>query len=329
MKSKILFISIASLFVTVLIVAVTAPKYGIFDTLQNLQHEKKNTVKAQEATEYQIDSSSSASTGGEKTASSSGVLIAPIEPAKTATSNPCSNAQNSNSSQCNSSIAVPTGLSGNWTLVQQDEFNTLDTSKWNTGHTTAAGVINTPFNESTEDGVFSANNVAINNGVAELSLKKQPNGGYQYTSGMLQSIRSFQSGFIEARVSFPTTSGVVPAFWLQNNFTALHNAPFIDIFSYDSTKSSKPVFTVAWQNEKTASYSADYSQNVNYSQFHTFGLQWRSGMVQTYIDGVAGPSYTSSNVSSAPSFITLSLAALKGANPSDAKMLIDYVRVWQ
>lgn len=98
-----------------------------------------------------------------------------------------------------------------------DEFNasTPDWAKWiktgNLPNTTAWKWDN-------------ANNVTIENGVAELTMSHNPNnasdGGTYFKSGILKSYNTFTYGYYEARIKgapFPG-SGVCPSFWLFSNF---------------------------------------------------------------------------------------------------------------
>lgn len=330
MKSSASFIIIGGLLVIIVLAGVLMPQYGLFDVLQNLQHSKKTVAVAEKAYEYDTSVTSTGSTDDSAKTTSSGVLVAPITTVTTPAT--CPSGQVGTPPNCTTPAVTPTGVGGNWSIILQEDFSnaTLDSAKWITGHTTAKGTSTAPFNEATEDGLFSADNVAIKNGTAELTLKKQANGSYQYTSGMLQSTRAYQTGFIEARVSFSTDAGVVPAFWLQNNASGQANAPFIDIFRFDSTKMNKPILGVNWRSgQELKNYSSEYNQAVGAQQFHSYGLLWRAGVVQAYFDGVAGPVYSSANVPTDPSYITLSLAALKGSTaPNNAKMTVDYIRAW-
>ena len=98
-----------------------------------------------------------------------------------------------------------------------DEFNapTPDWSKWiktgNLPNTTAWKWDN-------------ENNVKINNGVAELTMRQNANNvsdnGTYFKSGILKSYNTFTYGYYEAKIkgaNFPG-SGVCPSFWLFSNF---------------------------------------------------------------------------------------------------------------
>lgn len=97
-----------------------------------------------------------------------------------------------------------------------DEFNnaTPDWSKWiktgNLPNTTA-------WKWNNDD------NVKINNGVAELTMRQNPNnasdGGTYFKSGILKSYQTFTYGYYEAKIKGASIGeGVCPSFWLFSNF---------------------------------------------------------------------------------------------------------------
>ncbi|NLR91552.1 Ig-like domain-containing protein [Flammeovirga agarivorans] len=97
-----------------------------------------------------------------------------------------------------------------------DEFNgaTPDWSKWirtgNLPNTTAWKWDN-------------AQNVQINNGAAELTMRQNPNnasdGGTYFKSGILKSYQTFTYGYYEAKIKGADIGeGVCPSFWLYSNF---------------------------------------------------------------------------------------------------------------
>lgn len=69
----------------------------------------------------------------------------------------------------------------------------------------------------------NSNNAVTNNGVAELTMKQNPNnasdGGTYFKSGILKSYQTFTYGYFEARIKGADIGeGVCPSFWLFSNF---------------------------------------------------------------------------------------------------------------
>lgn len=97
-----------------------------------------------------------------------------------------------------------------------DEFNSssVDWSKWiktgNLPNTTAWKWDN-------------AQNVKVNNGIVELTMRQNPanvsDGGTYFKSGILKSYSTFTTGYFEAKIKGASIGeGVCPAFWLFSNF---------------------------------------------------------------------------------------------------------------
>ncbi|MGC4232070.1 MAG: family 16 glycosylhydrolase, partial [Niabella sp.] len=72
------------------------------------------------------------------------------------------------------------------------------------------------------------------------------------------------------------------------------------------------------------------TSGVDYgNDWHTYGLLWKQGFLQVFIDGEAGPFYQAPNVTSEEMYIVLNAAIKKNAAPANGQMLVDYVKVWK
>ncbi|MFY9470025.1 MAG: family 16 glycosylhydrolase [Solirubrobacterales bacterium] len=232
----------------------------------------------------------------------------------------------------------PLGADGAWTQIWGDEFNgsALDESKWSALRGDARWEYGSPFNPSIEDAFYTKNNVTVNGGNLVMTLKKEAAGGYPYSSGMVQSGQDFgfRYGFIEARTYAPKCAGCWPAFWMLDLPLDDHWPPEIDIFEYfDSLNDPMAYFNYHYeQNGHKQTGVAPYGDwGGDLSGWHTFGLDWSAGKLQTYIDGRAGPSYASSTlITKVSNYILFNFALEKGdAPPTGRQFLVDYVRVWQ
>lgn len=125
-------------------------------------------------------------------------------------------------------IKPPIGLSSDWRLAFNDEFNgrAVDDSKWNLLDKSNFGSTNS------DDACYMAKNVATSNGTLKLTAQRQavqcgggnPDGGgksYHFTSGQITTRAQngpmkykFKQGYIEARIKAPKGNPYWTAFWL-------------------------------------------------------------------------------------------------------------------
>lgn len=261
----------------------------------------------------------------------------PSNPTPTPT---CPAGQTGTPPNCVTPPPKPVGVSGNWTLKFQDEFNgtSLNTNLWATQRGQAGGSYGDPYNPQHEDAFYLANNPKVANGNLVLTLNKGTTNGYPYSSGMVQNGRNFsyKYGYTEARVKVPGNAGVWPAYWTLAAPIDQYWPPEIDIFEFGMEgNNTQPWFNYhygSWPNNSQFGIKRYGNTAVNYSQnFHTYGMLWTPNIIQVYLDGQPGPSYTvAGNITSLPQYLILNLGLKKGANvPSGTAMLVDYVRVWQ
>jgi len=335
MKLKIALIAILLLIIPSLVAALFVPKYGLLDMWQRIQAPKpKTTTTAAEATV----STNGTSAGPSTTAKATGTISGPISPNSLSTEmgSDCLQGQVSNIANCSTAAPTPLGVTGSWKLAFRDEFDakTFDTAKWATQRT-ASATPNKPFDEKTEDGLFSPANIVQHYGTAELIIKQEVNDTYQYTTGMLASISTFKYGYYEARLKVPPETGTLSAFWIQNSNDGSRLPPLIEVCKYGLGSQIKPTFNYAWlSNGAAKNYPTDYGlSSMNYSkEFHIYGLLWSPTGVQIFLDGKAEASFATNNTSviDVPGSIVFSLGIQKGATlATGVKMIVDYIRFWE
>lgn len=284
-------------------------------------------------------SGSNTKPSGSSGSTSGGSSTAPSTPS-TPSAPTCPAGQTGTPPNCATPAPKPLGVAGSWALKFQDEFNgtSLNTSVWATQRGEASGPYGNPYNPQYEDAFYLANNPKVANGNLVLTLNKGTTNGYPYSSGMIQNGRSFsyKYGYTEARVKVPGNTGVWPAYWTLASPIDKYWPPEIDIFEFGMDGSyTHPFFNYhygSYPNNGQFGVKKFGNAATNYSQdFHTYGMLWRSNIIQVYIDGQPGPSYTTaSNITSLPQYLIFNLGLRKGANvPSGTSMQIDYVRVWQ
>jgi beta-glucanase (GH16 family) len=227
----------------------------------------------------------------------------------------------------------PLGPVGNWTLVFSDEFNgtRLDKRKWLTGY---------PYNRPPQHGElegYEASAVTMANGMLNLTATRQPSGTQPYTSGMINSARSFswQYGVAEIRLKTPPGTGYWPAFWTMN-IPYGGFPPEIDMLEL---KGGSP--STIWMGHYWGSWPTVYGWQQTWTgadfttDFHTVTVEWSPGYLIWYVDGV-WRARTKANIPQTGMYLIANLAVggTFAGNPTPATvfpgvMQVDYIRVWQ
>lgn len=225
-----------------------------------------------------------------------------------------------------------------WTKDFSDEFNgtSLDSSKWVDQRGPSAPGYGDPYNKDAEDAFYKSGNAAVTNGNLVLTMKQESASGYPYTSGMIQSGRSYSfppGSYIESNIKVPSCDGCWPAFWTLDTPVDHHWPPEIDIFEFFGTQNDKkPQFNYHWSANglQQSGPSPNGSLSDYTGAYHIYGLYWTGTKLVPYIDGVAYNAVSNSYVTKANQYIIYNFALGKGARPaSGAQMFVDWVRVWK
>lgn len=243
-------------------------------------------------------------------------------------------------------IPVPntTSAAPNWQLVWSDEFNgsSLNRGVWTpeigTGYN---GWGNNELQYYTD----RPQNVQVTGGNLVITAQRENYEGRNYTSARIktQGLKSFKYGKIEARIKIPTGQGIWPAFWMLGESFRDVGWPYcgeIDIMEHVNNESVVHG-TVHWDANGYASYGRA-SGNLDFSQFHTYSIEWDPSYIRWFVDGVQyNEIYIANGTGNTeefqkPFFIPLNLAvggnwpgSPNGSTPFPAQMLVDYVRVYQ
>ena len=237
------------------------------------------------------------------------------------------------------SAPAPSG----YRLVFNDDFNTIDTTKWN--------VRNNSWARNEESIVTSRpSNVFVSNGALTLRAVKETftvgSTTRQYTSGYLDTIgrKSWQYGRFEMRAKLPSAQGMWPAFWLRNNSTLGE----LDIMEAVGGRVNSTVQTIhqSTNGDLAKAGHEDYLPSGDSSTWHTYSVERQPGFVKWYVDGRLVFSKTQSVLTwldptfSEPMNIRLNLQVggsmpnwyglpVQGAPLGASDFVIDYVRVYQ
>jgi len=242
-------------------------------------------------------------------------------------------------------------LSG-YDLVFADEFDTgaLDPTKWNTAFLWGPDVtINSeeqyyvdilrqpdfgfdPF--TFEDGVMSINSIPT---PTELRSKAR---NQPYLSGLITSYDAFKFtyGYAEVRARMPYGKGLWPAFWLLNAYY-VDDEPEIDIVEFigDNQDTAYHTYHYYDANGELRSTKSQPTTGTDWTaDFHTYGVDWRPGLLVYYIDGIEVHRFSDPKVSRQDMYI-IANTALGGwwaGSPDETTMFprrfeLDYIRVYR
>jgi beta-glucanase (GH16 family) len=238
-----------------------------------------------------------------------------------------------------------------WVLIWEDNFNSLDTSKW---------FIQDNFDHYGDKHVYIKNNVYVDSGMLVCELKNEayscpewaiePNWHcvtqastqqpYNYTSGWIESKQAYntQYGYIEAKIKFPFNQGLLPAFWTFRGEGVSNpiNAGEIDIAEMLGSLDSNVI---------TTNIHRDYESNENFYEeiipwdgynwedWHTYSIQWSPDRLIWRIDEIPIRTLYHHNIVD-PGRIVLNLAisrkdSLLGTLAPPYKMQVEHVKVYQ
>tara|TARA_B110000211_G_C14086121_1_gene556779 strand:- start:312 stop:1319 length:1008 start_codon:yes stop_codon:yes gene_type:complete len=231
--------------------------------------------------------------------------------------------------------------SQNWQLVWSDEFTTTIGPDWifETGRGSSGWGNN-------ELQYYRAENATIENGALVITAKEETFGGADYTSARMktQGVKSWKYGKVESRISIPSFDGSWPAFWMLGESISSVGWPEcgeIDIMEHVN-KTSDVHGTIHWQDHNNSYANYGTSTSLTASGYHTYTIEWDSLKIEWFIDGVQFHIVNIENGVNGTSefhkefFILLNMAVggnWPGFTVDDdslpAKMLVDYVRVYQ
>jgi beta-glucanase (GH16 family) len=233
------------------------------------------------------------------------------------------------------SAPQPAGISGNWNLALNSEFNgsSLDTGVWHTGWFGSG--VTSPVNSSEQD-CYSPSNVNFpGDGSMHLDVTAQAStcggvtkpytgamvttnpddgagGGFQYTYGVL-----------EARVYVPADGTQIadwPAVWTDGQ--SWPNDGEDDVMEGLGG-------TLCWHFHDPLGGPGACDKTIA-AGWHTFASNWQPGSVTYYYDGVKVGSIAT-GITGSPMYVLLdnTVAAGKADVTTADSMQVQYVRVWQ
>jgi len=224
-------------------------------------------------------------------------------------------------------------------LSWQDDFDTLDTTRWELQSFTFGG----------NEAQFTPENAAVANGILTISLTPNPDSTTEpYWGVEMRSAKTLTYGKVSARMRFAAGSGVVSGLVLF--YTPYPNCNWneIDIEHLGKTSNSSQlnaqVFTGKPDPNCTTSVSpsqdpqiVDLGVNAE-TDFHQYDIEWTPDAVRTYIDGTLLRTWTKhADLLNLPETILLTIWASNAASwagpltPTSAPTSadVDWIKVYQ
>lgn len=124
-------------------------------------------------------------------------------------------------------------------------------------------------------------NAAIKGNTIDITSKKENIENKMYTSGLVESINSYQYGYFEFTIEISEGGGLFPAIWLMpDNGNSL---PEIDVFEMIGSEPYTFYGVIHFQNEGVQ--ASDYFEyKASHKEQYTVALNWKPELLTWYID---------------------------------------------
>ncbi len=253
--------------------------------------------------------------------------------------------------------------SQNWQLVWEDNFdgNSIDTTKWSHDYGTGSQYGMWGWGNG-ELQYYQSQNTLVNNGIAKIQVKEEPNGIMDswgalsyYSSSKIttKGLFDFRFGKIEARMKSIEGEGFWPAFWMLPTGGNWPCDGEIDIMEQwgnnyltNATTGAAHIGTCPYSQSSHfyQNFSSYISTGSYADDFHKYSVIWKEDTITWYVDDVEQFKITPSDFWSIPSqhtwpfnsndwYLMINLA-IKQSGPNANTIFpnqieIDYVKVYQ
>lgn len=302
------------------------------------------------------DDPSSSGPAEDSSAASSSSIDFPVLSSGDATSSSATEPESSSIAVPESSTDVPMSSSSETSVsssssspyLWNDEFDTLDTTKWTFEIGTGASGWG---NNEKQYYTGRSENAYVQGGILHIKANKESYKGSGYTSARMitKGKFSFTYGTVEARIALPTGKGIWPAFWmLGENIDQVSWPACGEIDIIESINDESIVYgTNHWAyNGEHASYgnnTGDFhgaKKAIDITEFHTYKFTWNKKLIAMYVDDFKYHEISIENNAGGtdsfhkPFFFILNVAVggnWPGFEIDDEQfpneMLVDYIRV--
>lgn len=247
-------------------------------------------------------------------------------------------------------VVPPVNAPSGWKMTFDDEFDTLDMSRYETHLPQARFIGGQGEKEIYVDRMYAGdgstplnlNPFSVKDGVLTIRADRPTTAirqhleGQQYTSGMLTTRHSFSQlyGYFEMRAKLPLGKGLWPAFWLCA--IDLSWPPEIDVME-SLGHNPTTLYTTVHMGQRDKPDKIGFATQVadTTTDFHTYGMLWSPTVIAWYFDGKR-VAYTPTPPDVRKAMYMLINLAVGGDWPGDpdasmkfpADMQLDYVRVY-
>ncbi|MET7441526.1 glycoside hydrolase family 16 protein [Streptomyces sp. NPDC004082] len=236
---------------------------------------------------------------------------------------------------------------GDWRMAFHDEFDgsRLATDRWTTCYDWNERGCTISSNNELE--WYQPGQVAVSGGKLTLTAQRRATPGsdgkvYPWASGMISTGRdnwyaqpreTFTYGYFEAAIHIPAQAGMAPEFWMMP--ASRYTPPEIDIMEFLGSPNQLAMF-VHWRNAEGAKRKqrGTFTAAGFAEGFHVFAVLWEKDRLVWYVDGVERFRVTDpERIPHVPMEVILNLAVglpyAPSADSVSARMLVDFVRIWQ
>lgn len=213
----------------------------------------------------------------------------------------------------------------NWEVVFIDDFNTLNTTRWEVANN---------FDHYGEPQMYTnrTDNVYISNANLVLKVIKENYMSHSYTSGWINTKTNYKYGYFEIRCKLPIGKGFWPAFWLQSGSCVANNYNEIDVFEMDG---DYPTLTT--NNLHNCVDPSPYAEQPcpNYSlAYHNYSVEWTPSRIVWYLDNNNIRNEKNVYSLTQPQSVIANLAIFpwnlpNSSTPFPSYMYIDHIKVYQ
>jgi endo-1,3-1,4-beta-glycanase ExoK len=174
---------------------------------------------------------------------------------------------------------APPPVPAGWRLVFADDFDHLDTAKWEVSTHTFDG----------NAARFSPANVVVQGGMLTLSVRKKWTGDHAYGAGEIRTrepIGTFRYGRFETRMRAARGKGVISSFF------AYRAAPWDEIDIEFLGRKTKAVQTNLYVSPTEAPVEVTPFPTLHdlafdaAADFHVYAVEWDPSEIRWYVDGV-------------------------------------------
>ena len=229
-----------------------------------------------------------------------------------------------------------------------DEFDTIDTTKWTFEIGTGASGWG---NNEKEYYTARSENAYVQDGILHIRANKESFEGADYTSARMitKGKFTFTYGTVEARIALPTGKGIWPAFWMlgenidQVSWPACGEIDIIEAVNAESVVYGTNHWAYNGEHAEYGNNTGNFhgaKKDLDITQFHTYKLTWDEKLIAMYVDDFKYHEISIENNAGGtdsfhkPFFLLLNVAVggnWPGFEIDDSQfpneMLIDYIRV--